>query len=66
MADCTGSIAARRKAIQSVKTEKIVALEKPTAMAFAADGTLYVTTIGAPGAEETAAKTGKLLKITLP
>lgn len=45
---------------------KIVALEKPTAMAFAADGSLYVTVIGAPGAEETSAKTGKLLKITLP
>jgi len=49
----------------AVKVTKIVALEKPTAMAFAADGTLYVTTIGSPGAEETAAKTGKLVKITL-
>jgi DNA-binding beta-propeller fold protein YncE len=48
-----------------VKVTKIVALEKPTAMAFAPDGSLYVTTIGAPGAEETAAKTGKLVKITL-
>ncbi len=48
-----------------VKTLKILPLEKPTAMAFAADGSLYVTTIGTPGEEETAAKTGKLLKITL-
>ena len=49
----------------AVKVSKVVALEKPTAMAFAPDGTLYVTMIGAPGAEETAAKTGKLVKITL-
>jgi DNA-binding beta-propeller fold protein YncE len=49
----------------AVKTTKIVALEKPTAMAFAADGALYVATIGSPGAEETAAKTGKLVKITI-
>lgn len=48
-----------------VKTTKIVALEKPTAMAFGADGALYVTTIGSPAAEETAATTGKLVKITL-
>jgi DNA-binding beta-propeller fold protein YncE len=48
-----------------VKPVKIVSLEKPTAMAFAADGTLYVTVIGAPKAEETSATTGKLLKITL-
>jgi len=48
-----------------IKVTKIVSLEKPTAMAFAPDGTLYVTTIGAPGEEETAAKTGKLVKITL-
>lgn len=48
-----------------IKVTKVVALEKPTAMAFAPDGTLYVTTIGAPGEDETAAKTGKLVKITL-
>lgn len=48
-----------------IKVTKVVALEKPTAMAFAPDGTLYVTTIGAPGAEETAATTGKLVKVTL-
>jgi DNA-binding beta-propeller fold protein YncE len=49
-----------------LKAIKIATLDKPTALAFAADGTLYVTTIGKPGAEETSAKTGKLLKITLP
>lgn len=48
-----------------IKSAKIVGLEKPTAMAFAPDGALYVTTIGSPGEEETAAKTGKLVKITL-
>lgn len=48
-----------------IKVTKVVALEKPTAMAFAPDGALYVTTIGSPAEEETAAKTGKLLKITL-
>jgi DNA-binding beta-propeller fold protein YncE len=48
-----------------LKVTKIVALEKPTAMAFAPDGALYVTTIGSPKEEETAAKTGKLVKITL-
>jgi DNA-binding beta-propeller fold protein YncE len=49
-----------------LKSVKIVGLDKPTALAFASDGTLYVTTIGKPGAEETSAKTGKLVKITLP
>lgn len=39
-----------------VKTKKIVALDKPTAMAFDADGSLYITVIG----EE---KKGQLLKI---
>ena len=48
-----------------IKVTKVVSLEKPTAMAFAPDGALYVTTIGAPGEEETAAKTGKLVKVTL-
>lgn len=48
-----------------VKVTKIASLEKPTAMAFTADGSLYVTTIGTPGENETAAKTGKLVKITL-
>jgi DNA-binding beta-propeller fold protein YncE len=48
-----------------IEVKKVVALEKPTAMAFAPDGTLYVTVIGTPKEDETAATTGKLLKITL-
>jgi hypothetical protein len=42
-------------------------LDKPTAMAFAPDGTLYVTVIGSPGTEEPASPdvgTGMLVKIT--
>lgn len=46
-----------------VKVKKITALEKPTAMAFAADGSVYVTVIGTPPEGEQAAATGKLLKI---
>lgn len=41
---------------KGVKTKKIVELDKPTAMAFDAEGALYITVIG----EE---KKGKLLKI---
>jgi hypothetical protein len=40
-----------------VRTHKIVALDKPTAMAFGPDGTLYITVIGPE------AKKGQLLKI---
>ena len=47
----------------TVKVTKIVALDKPTALAFAADGTLYITVVGPKGAEENAPKDGKLLKI---
>lgn len=50
---------------EAVKLTKILPLEKPTAMAFAPDGSLYVTVIGTPAEGETAAKTGKLLKVTL-
>ncbi|HZN34826.1 MAG TPA: hypothetical protein VFB80_13450 [Pirellulaceae bacterium] len=46
-----------------VKATKIVGLDKPTALAFAPDGTLYITVIGPKGAEENAPKDGKLLKI---
>jgi len=46
-----------------VKATKIVSLDKPTALAFAPDGTLYITVIGPKGAEENAPKDGKLLKI---
>jgi hypothetical protein len=46
-----------------VKAVKISALDKPTALCFAPDGTLYVTILGTakPGASE---KPGQLLKIT--
>lgn len=49
---------------QGVFANKLVSLDKPTAMAFAPDGTLYVTVFGTAeeGAEDSAS--GKLLKIT--
>lgn len=47
---------------QGVKPVKVLSLDKPTAMAFAEDGTLYVTVIGTAeeGKDE---KPGKLIKI---
>jgi glucose/arabinose dehydrogenase len=46
-----------------VKTTKIASLDKPTALAFATDGTLYITVIGPKGESENAPKQGKLVKI---
>lgn len=46
-----------------VKAVKIASLDKPTALAFAPDGTLYVTVVGPKGESENAPKNGKLLKI---
>jgi DNA-binding beta-propeller fold protein YncE len=46
-----------------VKVSKITSLDKPTALAFAPDGTLYITVIGPKGESENAPKQGKLLKI---
>ena len=46
-----------------VKVKKITSLDKPTALAFAPDGTLYITVIGPKGESENAPKQGKLLKI---
>jgi DNA-binding beta-propeller fold protein YncE len=46
-----------------VKTTKIASLDKPTALAFAPDGTLYITVVGPKGENENASKQGKLLKI---
>ncbi len=47
---------------QSIKTVKIASLDKATAMAFAPDGTLYITVIGS-AKEGSDAKPGQLLKI---
>lgn len=46
-----------------LKTVKIASLDKPTALAFAPDGTLYITVVGPKKADENAPKEGKLLKI---
>ena len=46
-----------------VKTSKIASLDKPTALTFAPDGTLYITVIGPKGENENASKQGKLLKV---
>jgi DNA-binding beta-propeller fold protein YncE len=45
----------------TVKPTLAAKLDKPTAMAFATDGTLYVTTIGTAKAEE---RPGSLVKVT--
>jgi DNA-binding beta-propeller fold protein YncE len=50
-------------AATGVKTTKITSLDKPTALAFAPDGTLYITVIGPKKEDENAPKQGKLLKI---
>ncbi len=47
----------------SVKAVKVASLDKPTALAFAPDGTLYITVVGPKKADENAPKEGKLLKI---
>jgi DNA-binding beta-propeller fold protein YncE len=48
---------------QSVKATKIAKLDKPTALAFADDGSVYVTIIGTAKEGETA-KVGALLKLS--
>ncbi len=55
-------IAKRKDGKQTIEAKKIVALDKPTAMIFADDGTLYITVIGT-AEEGSDAKPGKLLKI---
>jgi DNA-binding beta-propeller fold protein YncE len=53
-------VAQREGDKQGVKAEKIAALDKPTALAFGADGALYITVIGTA---EGGKKGGKLLKV---
>jgi DNA-binding beta-propeller fold protein YncE len=48
--------------VQGVKATRIVELDRPTAMVFASDGTLYVTTMG--GKESANGKAGQVLRIT--
>jgi DNA-binding beta-propeller fold protein YncE len=48
---------------QSIKATKIASLDKPTALAFAPDGTLYITVIGPKKEGENASKEGALVKI---
>ena len=45
---------------QTIESKKVLDLDKPTAMAFADDGTLYITVIGTADGDK---KGGKLLKI---
>ncbi|MCA9208464.1 MAG: hypothetical protein KDA55_08925 [Planctomycetales bacterium] len=49
-------VSKREDGKQTVDAKKVTSLDKPTAMAFGEDGTLYITVIGEPGK-------GKLLKI---
>ena len=55
-------ISAKNDAKQGMQAKKIVALDKPSAMAFAADGTLYVTIFGTAAEGK---KSGSLVKIDL-
>jgi DNA-binding beta-propeller fold protein YncE len=63
MAEAEGGLYRLDAAATGVKATKIVSLDKPTALAFAPDGTLYVTVVGPKKADENAPKNGKLLKI---
>ena len=55
-------IAEKKDGEQSLKTEKLASLDKPTALAFGKDGSLYITVIGTAqeGKEQ---PSGKLLKV---
>jgi glucose/arabinose dehydrogenase len=55
--------ATRQDGQMSAKAVKIASLEKPTALAFASDGTLYITLLGA-AAEGAKEKPGQVVKIT--
>jgi DNA-binding beta-propeller fold protein YncE len=63
MAEAEGGLYRLDAAATGVKATKITSLDKPTALAFAPDGTLYITVVGPKKADENAPKDGKLLKI---
>jgi hypothetical protein len=63
MAEGEGGLFRLDAAAMGVKATKIAGLDKPTALAFAPDGTLYLTVVGPKKADENAPKEGKLLKI---
>ena len=48
---------------QGIKATKILALDKPTALAFGKEGELYITVVGPKKESENAPKEGSLLKI---
>jgi|EndMetStandDraft_8_1072994.scaffolds.fasta_scaffold226153_1 DNA-binding beta-propeller fold protein YncE len=47
-----------------LKAVKVASLDKPTALAFAPDGTLYITVVGPKGESENSPTQGKLLKVS--
>lgn len=54
---------AQKDGAASVKAVKIAALDKPTALAFAPDGTLYITIVGPKKDDDNAPKEGSVVKI---
>ena len=63
MAPAEGGLFRLDDAPNGVKAVKIASLDKPTALAFAPDGTLYITLVGPKKEDENAPKQGKLVKI---
>jgi DNA-binding beta-propeller fold protein YncE len=63
MAPAEGGLFRIDDAPGGVKATKIASLDKPTALAFAPDGTLYITIVGPKKEDENSPKQGKLVKI---
>jgi DNA-binding beta-propeller fold protein YncE len=63
MAPAEGGLFRLDASAAGVKATKIVSLDKPTALAFAPDGTLYITLVGPKKDDENAPQQGKLVKI---